>query len=468
MKKIVLFILLMCMFITGCSQPQNIPKKDAERNKEDVLENYINNLHILESPIREYGEATGYVQLDDELMVRILYPEVELKNLDNEIVDWIENKVAYYQVEANGSNENGDSAELTAEYESFLVGNDIISVIIKGIFDKPFNAHPIDVIATFHTSLKTGEMIDLEETLLADGKKQLQNKVIKDAKLNNADIDNNLLDNWILTNDGLEIILERGKYLPMSDGTVLLEYSFEELKGIINESFIKGTEQESEENIKLNILENDTITPSTTIDPTKPMIALTFDDGPSKHTERLLDIFSEHGGKATFFVVGNLIDNCPETLQRMVTDGHEIGGHSWDHRQLTKLSSEDITDEIMNTRAKIYSITGVDTIIMRPPYGSYNDEIKRICAENGIVMINWAVDTLDWKTRNADKVYNAIMSQVKDGDIILCHDLYDTTVDAMERVIPDLIAQGYQLVTVSELLSYGEEDVKAGTVHTKR
>ena len=151
----------------------------------------------------------------------------------------------------------------------------------------------------------------------------------------------------------------------------------------------------------------------------------------------------------------------------MVTDGHEIGGHSWDHRQLTKLSSEDITDEIMNTRAKIYSITGVDTIIMRPPYGSYNDEIKRICAENGIVMINWAVDPLDWKTRNADKVYNAIMSQVKDGDIILCHDLYDTTVDAMERVIPDLIAQGYQLVTVSELLSYGEEDVKAGTVHTK-
>ena len=110
----------------------------------------------------------------------------------------------------------------------------------------------------------------------------------------------------------------------------------------------------------------------------------------------------------------------------------------------------------MNTRAKIYSITGVDTIIMRPPYGSYNDEIKRICAENGIVMINWAVDPLDWKTRNADKVYNAIMSQVKDGDIILCHDLYDTTVDAMERVIPDLIAQGYQLVTVSELLSYGD------------
>ena len=198
------------------------------------------------------------------------------------------------------------------------------------------------------------------------------------------------------------------------------------------------------------------------------MIALTFDDGPSKHTQRLLDIFEQYGGKGTFFVVGNVIENRQESLNRMVADGHEIGGHSWDHRQLTKLSSEDMTDQIMNTRAMIYSLTGVDTTIIRPPYGSYNDETKRICAENGIVIINWSLDTLDWKTRDADKVYEAIMSQVKDGDIILCHDLHGSTVEAMERVIPDLIAQGYQLVTVSELLSYGDTEVSAGSVHTKR
>lgn len=204
------------------------------------------------------------------------------------------------------------------------------------------------------------------------------------------------------------------------------------------------------------------------IDPTKPMIALTFDDGPSKHTERLLDILAQHRVKATFFVIGNLIDNRPETLQRIVTDGHEIGGHSWSHRELTKLSSKDIIDEIMNTQTKIQSITGVDTRLLRPPYGSYNDEIKHICAENNIIMINWSLDTLDWDTCDADKVYEAIMNQVKDGNIILCHDLYGTTVDAMERVIPDLIAQGYQLVTVSELLSYGEYEIKPGTVHNKQ
>ena len=206
------------------------------------------------------------------------------------------------------------------------------------------------------------------------------------------------------------------------------------------------------------------------IDPDKPMIALTFDDGPCKHTERLLDILAQYRVKATFFVIGNQIeiDNRPETLKRIVAEGHEIGAHSWSHRDLTTLSSEDIVDEIMNTRMKIQSITGVDTRFLRPPYGAYNNETKRICAEHYIVMINWSLDTLDWETCDADKVYEDIMNQVKDGNIILCHDLYGTTVDAMERVIPDLIAQGYQLVTVSELLSYGEYEIKPGTVHNKQ
>ena len=197
------------------------------------------------------------------------------------------------------------------------------------------------------------------------------------------------------------------------------------------------------------------------------MIALTFDDGPSKHTARLLDAFTTHGGKGTFFVVGNLLDGRTEVIQRMALEGHEIAGHSWNHRQLTKLTVEELTDQLMSTRAKIYEITGVDSILIRPPYGSYNEQVKSVCQNLGIHMVNWSVDTLDWKYKDANKIYDTIMSEVKDGDIILCHDLHGTTVDAMERVIPDLIAKGYQLVTVSELLSYSGKEISAGSVYNK-
>ena len=173
------------------------------------------------------------------------------------------------------------------------------------------------------------------------------------------------------------------------------------------------------------------------------MIALTFDDGPSAHTDRLLDIFKKYGGKGTFFVVGYLIDSRPETLKRIAAEGHEIGNHSWNHKQLTTLDEKELTDQIMKTRAKIYDITGVDVHIMRPPYGAYNDFVRKIAEKLEVPLINWSVDTVDWKTKNAQAVYNEIMKSTKDGSIILCHDLHKTTVDAMETVIPKLIADGY-------------------------
>ena len=198
------------------------------------------------------------------------------------------------------------------------------------------------------------------------------------------------------------------------------------------------------------------------------MLALTFDDGPSAHTERLLDAFEEHGGKGTFFVVGNMLKDRTDTLIRMAEEGHEIAGHSWNHRQLTALEPSDLKKQLMSTRAKIYDITGVDPVLARPPYGSFDDEVKAASKKYGIALVNWSVDTQDWKYRDANYVYNSVMKQAKDGAIILCHDLHGTTVDAMERAIPALIDQGYQLVTVSQLLTSQGGEIEAGKVYYKR
>ncbi len=179
------------------------------------------------------------------------------------------------------------------------------------------------------------------------------------------------------------------------------------------------------------------------------------------------DIFSKYGGKGTFFVVGNQIDNRAETVKRTAAEGHEIGNHSWSHRQLTNLSKQEMTDQIMSTKAKVYEVTGVDMNLIRPTYGASNDSLKALANELGCSLVNWSVDTEDWRTKNADAVYNAIMKDAKEGAIILCHDLHGTTVDAMERVIPDLIAQGYDLVTVTELLTSDGDEMVPGQMYYK-
>ncbi len=201
------------------------------------------------------------------------------------------------------------------------------------------------------------------------------------------------------------------------------------------------------------------------IDPDKPMVALTFDDGPSVHTPRLLNIFKKHGGKGTFFVVGNLLDKNKFVAKRIVDEGHEIASHAWSHTDLSTLSLEKARAEISKTHQKIFDITGAEPKLIRPPYGAYNDVVKYSAYTCKEAVVTWSVDTLDWKTRNAKAVYDSVMGSVYDGAIILCHDLHGTTVDAMEKVIPDLIEKGYQLVTVSQLLMMKKGEIVAGSTY---
>jgi peptidoglycan/xylan/chitin deacetylase (PgdA/CDA1 family) len=131
------------------------------------------------------------------------------------------------------------------------------------------------------------------------------------------------------------------------------------------------------------------------------------------------------------------------------------------------LTEEQIKQQILDTNAAVEAITGVETRMFRPPYGAVNDRLQKVSHELGFAIINWSVDPKDWRDRDADTVYRAIMRNVQDRSIILSHDLYGTTAAAMERVIPELIAQGYQLVTVSELLSFSYDSLEAGKVYFK-
>lgn len=198
------------------------------------------------------------------------------------------------------------------------------------------------------------------------------------------------------------------------------------------------------------------------LDPDKKAIALTFDDGPSKYSRKILETLAEYDGRCTFFVVGERLDNYSETLQMEYEAGCQIGMHTYTHANLRKLSKSEILEEINKTNDLVYKYTGVYSKLVRPPYGAVNDTVKATVEQP---MINWSIDTRDWDSRDADSVYNEIMNNVEDGDIILMHDLYSSTADAVARVVPKLVEQGYQLCTIEELFELKGIELKAGTVY---
>lgn len=195
------------------------------------------------------------------------------------------------------------------------------------------------------------------------------------------------------------------------------------------------------------------------IDPDKPMVALTFDDGPGERTEELLDYLDSYGSRASFFMLGKKVGKYEDVVKKMYALGNELGNHSWDHADLADLDADGVQQEIGDTVDAIENATGHRPSVMRPPYGSINATVR----ENaGAPLIMWSIDTLDWKTRNAQATYDTVMENVKDGDIILIHDIHGPSVDAAEMLIPALLEKGYQLVTVSEMAEIKGIDLNNG------
>lgn len=188
------------------------------------------------------------------------------------------------------------------------------------------------------------------------------------------------------------------------------------------------------------------------IDPKGKMVALTYDDGPSNSvTNDILDILEKYDARATFFVVGSRINSSYQPMQRAVKMGCEIGNHTYSHINLPSYYYSEIRDEIDTTNSLVKKYTGVTPKIVRAPGGS-TDSYSREAVN--MPFIYWSIDTRDWESRNAGSVISIVKSEVEDGDIILMHDIYDSTAKASETIIPWLINQGYQLVTVSELMEY--------------
>lgn len=189
-----------------------------------------------------------------------------------------------------------------------------------------------------------------------------------------------------------------------------------------------------------------------TIDPNKPMIAITYDDGPQTDSgNRIMDAYLKAGQRCTFFVVGNRISSRASEVKRMADNGFEIGNHSWSHQYLNKCDAAAIRSEVSKCNEAVQKYAGVTPAVMRLPGGNKNDTVLQ---NVNMPIILWNVDTRDWEHRNAQKSVDSVLSHAKDGNIILMHELYSATADATEIIVPELVKRGFQLVTVSELAAY--------------
>lgn len=178
-------------------------------------------------------------------------------------------------------------------------------------------------------------------------------------------------------------------------------------------------------------------------------IALTFDDGPSSYTEKIVDLLKKYNYHATFFVLGNKLNlDYKETLQKSLANGNEIGIHGYSHRSFTKMKQETIVEEITKTKKYVKNLTGYESKLVRPPYGNITNTIRNY---NLGPYILWNNDTLDWKLRDANKIKERLLSSLEDKSIILMHDTYLTTYKALEIILPYLKENNYEVTTVSKI-----------------
>ncbi|TCS96469.1 polysaccharide deacetylase family protein [Hazenella coriacea] len=189
----------------------------------------------------------------------------------------------------------------------------------------------------------------------------------------------------------------------------------------------------------------------------KKRVALTFDDGPDrKHTLHVLQVLKNENVPGTFFVVGNMVQKHPDVLKQIDQEGHVIGNHSWNHPQMTKLSAKAVDAQINRTNQEVYNLIGKKPLLFRPPYGAINKRVENQIGGKGIKVVNWSVDTNDWRGRSSKQILDTVKSEIEPGGIILQHssggDKLQGSMEALPEIIKYLKAQGYEFVTIDELI----------------
>ena len=403
-QKLMITIILSFLLISLIFCQVILIYKSNKINESNIdLEKYI----VVNEEVMSLGKNKQKIENKNNYSYAISYPQLKNKKLNEQINIILEREINNLKKKVNIDKSNDT---LIINYEIYEYDNTISLLLLKKyLSDNILN------INSYIFEKDTGMVI---------------NNIFNKEKINDFKNTYNLNTNYVTLNKNKIYF-----YTIVDNELIKDELNIIDIKDYLE--------------IKVEIQEE----PKRTIDPNKPMVALTFDDGPHpKNTPPIIETLKQYNSVATFFEVGYMLKNYSYVSLSAKEIGCEIGSHTYNHINLKKNKKQERINELKKMDELYYSIFNEYPKLLRPPYGAYDNEITNITNQ---ALILWSIDTNDWKVRNKDKIINHIKEQGNlDGQVILMHSIYKETADAVKELVPWLIEQGYQLVTISELIEH--------------
>jgi peptidoglycan/xylan/chitin deacetylase (PgdA/CDA1 family) len=471
MKKKILILALAILIITvGAVVYFAIQQKKDEGLKEDKHEYFLTS----KSSKLESIDIESIIEYEDHYVLGVHYPVTENEEINKIINEFVQEHINKFKADAKeffeGSPPPGGFSswkyELNIDYNVNRPSKDFVCFKFNiNIFT---GGGGIQFIETFSFNLETGKELTLKDVfeeksdylnLISElSIKQLTEKLFDSGKVEKTPF----AEDWV--KDGADPTEENFRNFSLKDNSIIFYFEkYQVVAGAFGQQQVEIPFDHLREVLKIEITRNqiESEKPAEVILPEKPLnvevggakiIALTFDDGPHpKNTPLILEELKKRNAVATFFVVGNRVQYYPEVLAQIIAEGNEIGNHTWSHKQLTTLSPEGIKKQVNDTQEAVKAAVGITPKIFRTPYGEISDLITQ---NVGLPIILWSVDTEDWKNKDSEVIVAHIITETDNGEIVLQHDLYLWSVEAVGPALDDLISKGYKFVTVSQLLGF--------------
>lgn len=379
-----------------------------------VLLVVVNLMNVNEIKNEEDAVSSSIVYNDDNNDINVIYPRFNNDDINNIITSYIYTYVKKFRLNS------GSNKVLNIKYDLYYF-NDYVNVVFN-IDNSLSNIKYKNILLDFKNE-KLAYISNLYEKdyLINEINSLINLKYSSDIydKIKNSNVDNHT---YIINDNKIDVYFN-----DIDFGTL----SYIPMVSIIGDN-------NSEIVSKDDNLDNSD----------KKFIAFTFDDGPSKYTSELIDTLELNNSSATFFMLGNRMKYNTDIVKKVYNSNSEIGTHTYSHKRLTSLSNDEIYNEINSSEIIFNDITGDHLKYLRPPYGSYNDHIKGL----GYNIILWNIDPKDWLTRDSKKIYNSVLNNACDGCIVLMHDIYPETIEAVKMLIPTLNEMNYEAVSISNLI----------------